>query len=441
MFVNEQLNQFDAQTQNVQQRGLWIPLLCIWLLMLLTFSAPGREGPSEMGALDAIALVKLAVRVIGLVLLGLAIFSSWRQPRRQAVARCLLPLGLYVCWSILSTLWSPLKSISLGQAGGLLVQVMLAFTVALRCTDPCHRSKVLYHLSLAMLAFSTVVLIINALSHEASGLGRGLSIETQGGFVHPTAAGATASLGIVILVAARLLWDWRWSKVLLMPGLLIHIGLLVLAASRTAMAMGVVTVVLSFLLFSRRFILSAVTTMVCIAAVGYLAADPGLELADKAFGSVVEYAQRGETIESMQTLTGRTILWEAIWDSFTESPLIGHGYFVTSKSGALDVWGGPSNHSAHNVVLQVLVSTGLIGVILFLWGLIQPFAICKKSLMRNSGSRKLAALLGLLGIWYFGWGLLCAAFMGPVRPESVTFFTLLGLALGSLPSIENPPLP
>ena len=430
MITYERVNQLRAQTENVQRHGLWIHVLCTLLLMLLTFSAPGREGPSFIGSFDAIALAKLAVRALGMFILGIAIAESWHQPGRRAVARCLLPVGLYLGWSILSTFWSPLKSVSLGQAGGLLAQVMLVFVVALRCSGPQDSSKILYHLSMAMLAFSTAVLISDTISHEASGLDRSLSI----GFVHPTAAGGTASLGIVILVAARLLWGWRWSRVLLVPGLLIHSVLLVLAASRTAMAMGLVTVLLSFFLFSRRLFFRAVTVIFCVAALGYVVADPGLELADRVFISVTQYAKRGETDEQMRSFTGRTILWEAIWDSFTESPVIGHGYFVTSKHGEIDVWEDPSNLTAHNVLLQVLVSTGLIGGILFSWGLIQSVGTCSKSLLGDPLNRKLAAFVGILGIWYFGWGMLCSSFMGPVRPESVVFYTLLGLALGSLSS-------
>ena len=173
MVAYELMKQVDGQTDSVQHRGLWVPLVFVWLLMLLTFSAPGREGPSSVESLDAIALIKLAVRISGLSVLGIMIVRSWHHPRQRVVARCLIPLGLYVGWSIFSTLWSPLKSVSLGQVGGLLLQVMLAFVVALRCTDLQDRSKILFHLSMAMLAFSTAVLIINAISHEVSGLRKG----------------------------------------------------------------------------------------------------------------------------------------------------------------------------------------------------------------------------------------------------------------------------
>ena len=433
MITYELIKPVDGQTDSVQRHRLWILLMYVYLLTLFTFSAAGREGPSAVESLDWIALIKLAVRISAFFVLGIVIARAWHLQRRQALSWCLLPWGLYVGWAIVSTFWSPLKAVSLGQAFGLMVQVMLALALALRCMDLGDVSKILYHLSMAMLVFSAGVLIVHAISPETSGLVERHNLtweEGASGLVHPTAAGATASLGILMIVSAMLLWNWRWSRVLLMPALLIHGVLLVLAMRRIPIIVGAATVQLSFLLFSRRLVTSGVSVMVCIFMAGYIALDPGLELADQTIGSALGYARRGETDDQMQSINGRTLLWEAVWDEFKKSPVIGHGYFVSSKLGRIDVWDGPSNKTAHNVLLQVLVSTGVIGAILFLWGLIQPAAACSKFLLGDPRSRKLAAFLGVVGIWYFGWGLFCESFMGPVQPESVVFFTLLGMAIG-----------
>jgi len=434
----ELLKQVEGQTDSVQRRGLWILLVYVYLLTLFTFSAPGREGPSSMGSLDGIALIKLALRISAFFVLGIMIARSWHHPRRPDLSWWLLPWGLYVGWSIVSTFWSPLKAVSLGQAFGLMVQMMLAFVFALRCTDMGGASKILYHLSMALLAYNSVALTIFAISPEMSGLTRAIIEGTHWGMYHPTAVGAAASLGIVILIGARLLLGWRWTRAWLAPGLMIHAVLLWLAASRMAIALGAGTVLLFFLLFSRRLLASGVVAAVCISTAGYIAFDPGLELADRAFRSASIYAIRGETEDDLKTFTGRTKLWEMIWDEVKKSPLIGHGYFVSSEHGEIDVWDGPGNKTAHNVLLQVLVSTGAIGAILFLWALIQPLATCGKSLRIDPQIRKLAAFLGPLGIWYFGWGLLCESFMGPVQPESVVFFTLLGMAVGIFSPSRNP---
>lgn len=73
------------------------------------------------------------------------------------------------------------------------------------------------------------------------------------------------------------------------------------------------------------------------------------------------YVQRGQTSEELQQVSGRAELWQAVWQHFLDSPICGHGYFVTSSTGKLDAWEGPSNQDAHNIVLQVLVTTGIVG--------------------------------------------------------------------------------
>ena len=430
MITYELMKPVNGQTDSVHRHGLWIPLVFVWLLMLLTFSAPEREGPSSVESLDVIALIKLAVRISAFFVLGIMIARSWHQQRRQALSWCLFPWGFYVGWAIVSTFWSPLKAVSLGQAFGLMVQVMLTIVFALRCTDMGGVSKILYHLSMALLAYCACALIVFTISPEMSGLSRAIIEGTHWGIYHPTAVGAAASLGIIIFTGARVLWGWRWTRAWLAPGLLIHAVLLWLAASRTAIALGAGTALLFSLLFSRRLVVNGVVAAVCIATASYIALDPGFELADRAFEATSKYLLRGETSEDLKTVTGRTVLWEAIWDEVKKSPLIGHGYFVSSESGEIDVWDGPGNKTAHNVLLQVLVSTGVVGTVLLLWALIQPLVICGKSIQTDLQSRKLAAFLRLLGIWYFGWGLFCESFMGPVQPESVVFFSLLGMGVG-----------
>ena len=430
MITYELIKPVDGQTDSVQSRGLWIPLVYVYMLSLFTFSAAGREGPSAVESLDWIALIKLAVRISAFFVLGIVIARSWHQQRRQALSWCLLPWGLYVGWAIVSTFWSPLKAVSLGQAFGLMVQVMLAFVFALRCTDLGDVSNVLYHVSMALLAYAAGALTLFTISPEMSGLSRAIIEGTHWGILHPTAVGATASLGIVILFGARLLWGWRWTRAWFAPGMLIHAGLLLLAASRMALAVGAGAVLLLFFLFARRLVAGGVVAAVCISLAGYIALDPGLELADRAFGAGSTYLLRGETSAQLQTLTGRTELWGMVYDEFKKSPLIGHGYFVSSAGGEIDVWDSAGNKTAHNIFLQVLVSTGVIGTVLFLWALIQPMVTCSRSLWIDPQKRKLAGFLGILGSWYFAWGMLCESFMGPVQPESVVFFSFLGMAVG-----------
>ena len=62
--------------------------------------------------------------------------------------------------------------------------------------------------------------------------------------------------------------------------------------------------------------------------------------------------------------------------------------------------------------------------------ILQPLTSSLCRLAVRADTRRLAAILALTVVWYFGWSLLNESFMGPVQPESVVFFCVLGMAVG-----------
>lgn len=413
--------------------ALGATLLCAWMLMVCTFSLPDREGPESVTSVDAVALLKLAARGSTLAVVGLAVLWSPRDRRIGVLCWALLPFALFVVWGGLSCLWSPLWAVSVGQLAGLAAQLLIALGLGFACRSERDVSLVLRHLSLGLLLISALIVAVDMARPDLSGLDRSSMTEgVSNGLVHPTSAGATASLGVLILVASWLLWDWRWARALLVPGIAVHGVLLMLANSRMATALTVLLVVALAALLGRRQIVAAIGVLACVAFMLYLVVDPGLTLAGNLGEAARAYLQRGGTAEQFTTLTGRTELWSAVWSEFLKSPLIGHGYFVTSSTGLLDVWLIPANRDAHNVLLQVLVTTGIVGLALFLWGLMRPARAVFQHLRRHPQHRALLVLFVVVAAWYAAWGLLCSSFMGPVQPESVVFFAMSGLALSTL---------
>jgi O-antigen ligase len=105
----------------------------------------------------------------------------------------------------------------------------------------------------------------------------------------------------------------------------------------------------------------------------------------------------------------------------------------------IEVWFIVDNHTAHNILLQILVGTGIIGMVLFLLAL---GALARAFLSLRHGdrsAREVFAMLVITAVWYLGWSTLCESFMGPVRSESVFFYTFVGLGLGQLSRIEAYP--
>src|SRR5262249_44340061 len=153
-----------------------------------------RSGPDGADGLDIVALIKLFLRFATIGVFGVTILRAWKSPRRPMVVACFLPYGLFVAWAFVSAAWSPLKSISLGQAGGLLGMYLFAVCIALLWKGPEDTSRIVFHLAAATTVFCTVMTFVDLGMHDISGLKRGETDELEGaspGIIHPTTAGAT----------------------------------------------------------------------------------------------------------------------------------------------------------------------------------------------------------------------------------------------------------
>ena len=78
------------------------------------------------------------------------------------------------------------------------------------------------------------------------------------------------------------------------------------------------------------------------------------------FGIIESLIVRGGTIEQPELLNSRTTLWAEAISSVAQSPLVGRGYFASLQFFLERIGLG----GAHNAYVDVLVSSGIIGVVL-----------------------------------------------------------------------------
>lgn len=418
---------------------LMLTAAAVWLMLLVTFHLPGRSGPEQVGSIDFLALAKLAIRV-GVIATFLV---AWRfSPDylvKRAVLSAYLPLIGFVGWAFLSVLWSPLKTVSIGQALGLAALVTISAWIALACRSVSQRHFVMRQLLIALLVFSASLLAIHLARPDLSGLDRELQLEGANGLCHPTVAASTASVGFVLtLLAIRTLPNFSFGYFVL-PALCIHAAVIYFAQNRTALAMTGFVALLSVVWFYPRKTHAKLLVLISALIITWLVADPGFLLLEDRLEAGAELLSRGQTEEQLMGVSGRMEIWGAVLEQFQLSPWLGHGYFVTSADGRLDVWNRPANHTAHNLVLQVLVSTGILGAMLLLFALLRLLSVVLQLRDGDEVSRGVFHLTALVGLWYLGWSVNCISFLGPITPESVAFFVVLGLAVGQAFELQSIP--
>jgi O-antigen ligase len=455
----------------------WDIVVAATLMALVSFSLPGRKLPDSTSGLDLIALSKFAIRVSVIAWFGSILLmnclSSLNLRAKQLnqspwdlfgefvwsgrwTDRLLFPWWCFAAWSLVTVIWSPRFSVSLGQWLGLVA--VLAFTQVISNRYSNTRSfpwqALAIQLSIVFAIYSLMVLIAHTFAPGISGLDRSLfSDDGSNGLFHPTAVGATSSLGLT-LVGVLFLQRVTVNNLIVLGMMALHLVVLYLSESRSALAMACVSGVICFVFLMPRVMRASFLLLGGVGLLLMVSLDPGFELASSGISDVSAYVQRGQSADQLRQVSGRAELWELIWKQFKTSPLIGHGYFMTSSTGTLDVWGGTSFEDAHNAVLQVLVSTGIVGGVIFLWALLVSLGHLARSIiammtirisqLKRTNSSNVQSSIGripshlkvegnfilftvVVVVWFLGWSQGCVSFLGAIRPEVVAFFGILGL--------------
>ncbi len=406
-------------------RGLALAIsIAISLLLISTLRAP---DPMEW-LHPIVALLKIIIRLSLLFGFSFLLLIRFRKNFPVRNAYWFVPLVLLLMWGSCSTLWSARPNESVGQVMSLTTLVLLSFSISLIVRSELDLEKLMRWTISNMMTICIFLLAVGVLIPSSSYLTRdGM------GLGHSTNSGATASLGLVMLILSVILWKWKWAKAIAMPGCIIFLAVSILSANRLSMGISAVIVPCVIVCFGGRRWIGWSIVGIAILGTLYPIIDPKFELV----GTAIEAVNRGQSSDEISSFSGRQVMWEAMWNSFLDSPWIGHGYFMSSASGGLEVWylNGemePVNWTAHNVWLQAMVSTGVIGLVLLLLAFGLPLATMVCRWLAGHPWTKIDSWFASLVIWYFIWGMLNESILGPLQPESVIFFIMYGILIARL---------
>lgn len=416
------------ETNQYQEKSKWrFIFIAMFVLMVVTVSTPFA---SQTGAIilstAKMQILKLFTRSLSATLLLTTVFLvSYRKNGVPFLLRY-CPLILYGTWALASCTWSANPRETINQGGSFGILILLSFAISYRWDNHRDTEHVLKTVAYMLLTLSCTLILMRFLAPKYGALTR-----EANGLMHSTAASATASLGFLIVLLSRLVWDWKWSTKLFWVNSVIQLGTVLLSGNRFSILITGLVGGLSVFFLLRRDRVATIALLFGIAGTTYLVADPSGKLVESGLKEVGVFVSQGQTNEQLRTLSGRTEMWAEILNSFEDAPWKGHGYFISSKTGQLLVWDIWGNWTAHNVWLQLLVTTGIIGAVIFgLHLLVLLSTMIQLSNRQTSGERKYLVFFIFIGLWYLLWGLLNSSIFGPTSPETVVFFVVTGLLLG-----------
>lgn len=329
----------------------WAYVVALALLMFLT-DASFRARSWADKSVDAQLLIKGAVW-LGCGLVGMIRMSraGWLLGRPPALFTLLFMVLLFA-----SALWSPIPSYTMVSA----LAYSLMFLFGMAAAEVLDERHFLYALALGA---GLVVLPSLAIAPFAMGLtppspgSTGTADRLRGLTDHPI---PLAEIGALFTFAVTVLWSRaRGFAPRLGLGLLVVMGAatVVLTQSRTP-PLAMVVAAIAFLAYRRGGAVLLLPTLTLTLGTVFLVESMG-GLANVLPADLLEGISRSGNSKEVLTFSGRMAIWSNVLDRIAQAPILGYGHatgMVLFKSFVR--W--KITH-AHNLYLQALLYTGVIG--------------------------------------------------------------------------------
>jgi O-antigen ligase len=381
-----------------------LKLFLFALIFLVEMAFRGRRVDEDV-SVDGSILYRLALWSAALVI-GLANLPA---SVRYLQSASLLGLLAYLMLAVGSASYSLVPTYTLGCAYGYFCILLFMAAVVSRV----ELREVLHVAMLAVGAHVVIAILLWLVAPDRAIRTNWAGEEGRlGGLLGTFPMAHAASL---FLLSGMIMWRERW----LPTGLFALIGALsafalFLTQTRSAMVAAALG-----LMSAGRFRPASTTAVVAVFLTGMVAVNalPG------ALEAIATQASRSDKPQGTLSLTGRTYIWGESLRLFAERPLLGYGFAATrtlfpTKFIKRNPEGETPPH-AHNVIVQSLVTMGIVGTVILLIPLSIPVI---HSLRHRDG---IANPL----IWYTT--IMGLAVLGPIgaRPGTITLFWMLSLLM------------
>lgn len=356
----------------------WVTILPLLMIIGTEYKFRKRPLSSSLdGSIDVAIILELVIYalVLGYLVMFVVTPPRWRRP--TSVQFMLRGYAALMCVSVVYGLYPQLGAVRAVQ-----LVIMVVFAAALANRASRRQMHQLAHGYLALITMSVFLGLIWRVPFS-------INQEHRFNWMHVHSVIAAAMLALAVVIATAFLIRPRVASAGVphmsrgIYGFCLVVCTIALIATETrgslAGAVGGIGVVVFFTLPRRE--------RLPIGVIGLL----GVGTAVTVFiNPILEYLSRGESTESITTLSNRTLLWDIAFQLVGERPLTGYG--LTASRGvffeAIHLGG------AHNAFVNVLVDGGIVAAGLWL-GVIVTIGIA----IRNAARRRdvdTALLAGLL---------------------------------------------
>jgi exopolysaccharide production protein ExoQ len=354
----------SERTRSPRRLPKFLPwAIAAFLLVVLLRTLPFSER-TAFASIEETGEGNLIRQVIYLLLFSAIVLPVALARPKAMVAAVPKPVGLFIGFCILSLLWSSVPDIA-GRRAGLTIIIATCLLLAALELRPPHLLSIMRRIcvTLTLLSLAAALLVPRLAFHQASDPEPAIVGALRGVFYHKNQAGTVAAISILLCLDRAV--TARRKAVPIMLALL-GAACLLLTNSRTSMA---AVLLAAGIFFSAR------------RGTRFEARSPNempILIATLAIGlcAIILPIYFSETAASYladpEAFTGRGQLWSYVIQLIQERPFFGFGYESVFQVGAetplarvaTGIWILTVAHS-HNGILDLLVSVGITGALLY----------------------------------------------------------------------------
>lgn len=321
-----------------------------------------QDGTQAIDLQDGLPSLQIALSITLALIAFEFIRTFWRRGVGVVLQEAWIPAS-FVFLALLSYIWSVDPSLTLRR--GVAVTGMLLVAIFLLAHFGYRRSVMLITGVLAFVAIlsllTSLVLPSVGVHQIGSHLGR-----WKGVYLHKNLLGREMALGVGLFILAATHTQNRKTQILWTVFAVLAFILVIQAHSATGLVAAVAALLMALSLYWSRSRAKVAVVLVGLAVLVSFVLGLGIVFMPERIFDVL-----GRDL----TFTGRSTLWHAVLDKIVDAPLVGYGYraFWGSAGGVSisESLGWRVVH-AHNALLDVVLSLGVLGFLSTLYLLLTP---------------------------------------------------------------------